>query len=142
MRTLVMVMVGAVVVLGGAGCRKRVPKIFVPQTEAGLKCERECMLIFHACQGGRGQNAKVCAGEGDRCMRTCPGATYEDGTPVIATAPVSSFAPEPPPAPLPVPAGQSCVASQLPEWRTASAAEKKALLAKCRAPPAEPVATP
>jgi hypothetical protein len=49
--------------------------------------------------------------------------------------------PPPAPAPVPVPAGQTCIASELPEWQGASAAEKKALLDRCRAP-AAPAAAP
>lgn len=49
-----------------------------------------------------------------------------------APAPAVAAAPAPPPRPPPAPIQHACEAESLPEWKTASAAEKKALLERCR----------
>ena len=141
MRTLVVVGVVAVLV-GVSGCRKRV--VVVPNTTEGLKCERECLQIFHACQAGNGRNARVCREESESCRETCPGAMFSDGRPARGGIASGLTAPVPAPAnaevPAPTapsevaapPAPKKCIASELPEWQSASAAEKKALLERCK----------
>lgn len=52
--------------------------IDVPNTPEGLACQRECLLVFHACHGGSALNIDACRPEQLRCLRTCPGAK-EDG---------------------------------------------------------------
>lgn len=138
MRTLVLVL--AVVAVG---CRRHAVSVVVPNTPEGLACERQCLGIFHACQGGRGSNAKVCRKEYDGCLETCPGAMFSDGRRARGsmTQPngTPALAPVPPPLvfePLPMPVADGgvpkCVASESPEWAGASAVRKKELLDACR----------
>ncbi len=35
------------------------------------------MVVYSACEGGRRRNAKRCHLEENDCLRTCPGAIYE-----------------------------------------------------------------
>lgn len=139
MRTLVVVVV--MVLVGLSGCRKRV--VVVPNTTEGLKCERECLQVFHSCQAGIGRNARVCREESESCRETCPGAMFSDGRPArgaiasgyVAPVPVEVQAPPsaaPATADAPPASPKKCIASELPEWQGASAAEKKSLLERCR----------
>ncbi len=145
MRTLWMVVVVMLLAVSAVGCRKRVT-VIVPNTPDGLKCERECMQVFHACQAGNGKNAKVCREEGETCRQTCPGAMFSDGRPARGAI-ASGVSSVPPPANEEAKAVQedsaprtepvrrpSCVASELPEWQGADAATKKKLMEQCRAP--------
>ena len=137
MRMFVLVLV--VVAVGG--CSRRAT-VVIPNTPEGLACERECMSVFQACKGGRRANQRNCLVQQQRCLETCPGAMFSDGTAARGslTQPngTPAIAPTAPPVvfePLPVAdAGVTpkCVASESPEWAGASATRKKELLDACR----------
>ncbi len=130
MRTLVVVVVVAMV--GLTGCRKR---IAVANTPEGKECQRQCMLIFNTCMGGRGGGKHVCRERENECLETCPrpgeAAAISAAEKVVVPAPVAT-ASSVEPAPAVTAAPKKCVASDLPEWQGASAAEKKALLERCK----------
>jgi hypothetical protein len=139
MRTLVMVVGVVVLGLGGAACSGR-KRVTVANTPEGNACRRECMALFNDCQDGKRKNRKVCLARENECLTTCPGAVL--GGEGDAAAPAA-----PPPAPVaqpmsPTEGAPSCVAEQLPEWQSADAVTKKALLERCRAPAAPPPAPP
>lgn len=128
MRKLLMVVGVVVLSLGSTGCgRKRVQ---VANTPEGNACRRECMSLFNECQGGQRKNRKVCEARETECLTTCPSAVAAEEP--SAAAPV--FAESEPVAQAAPVRRSICVASELPEWQGASAAEKKQLMEKCRAP--------
>jgi len=133
-RTLWVVVV--VVLAGGAsGCRKRVA-VFVPNTPEGNTCKRECMNVRASCNGSISRaERKLCPQREIECLTTCPGAVV-DGDREESLRPMDPSQAAAP-GEQPLPAGAKCRAEDLPEWQTASAIQKKSLLANCAADPAQ-----
>lgn len=78
MRTLVAVVVGLMTIGCGATKRIELPRVEVPNSPEGLACQRECLLVFHACHSSV---VDFCRLEQLLCLRTCPGAS-QDGVAV------------------------------------------------------------
>ena len=127
MRTLWMVVV--VLLVGASGCGRR--RVQVANTPEGNVCQRECMSLFNACQGGQRKNRKTCEARENECRATCPGAVPEGAAEEASVQPAATVSPAAPTL------GTICTASELPEWQGADAVTKRELMAKCRAPTAE-----
>ncbi len=142
MRTLWMVVVVLLIGSGLSGCRKRLPGVFIPNTPEGNTCKRECMNVRASCDSsGRKKDRKeICPQREIDCLVTCPGAVVDGNreeslSPMQPPAQSNSVPLDPEPAQAAGPVRRpTCVASELPEWQGASAAEKKQLMEKCRAP--------
>lgn len=70
MRKLLMVV--GVVTLGLSGCTPK--RISVAATPEGKECQRQCMLVYTSCLGGRGGGKHACRQRENECLTTCPGA--------------------------------------------------------------------
>lgn len=92
-----MVMVGAMVVMGGVGCGPK--RVRVANTPEGQACRKECNAGFNECFQGKRRNKKICTQRENECLRECPGALTGDEDEQVVS--------RPPPAPAPVPAAPS-----------------------------------
>lgn len=136
MRTLLMVF-GVVMLAGVVGCGHK--RVKVANTPEGNACNRQCMEMFNGCYDGKRKNLKTCQARENDCLRTCPGAPLNDGgEESLAPSQSNEVAPEA----TALSAGASCRAEELPEWKGASALEKRDLLARCRAPAEQATTSP